>query len=576
MLKGTKKFTALLIAASSIISFLPLKAYASERLENKEGSIDEAVSFKDGKYLYKGYLTDEDNDSIYFNDGKSEVELDNLRDYDLEFKYGSKYMYMKDNDDECFVDLSNGNIEEDEELETKIDDLKAKLRSALKKTDRYGKNFDIYLSKELMFHNNNFDNVYYGYIAMVGEDADGYEDNYGVLVGFTDDSANYVDITYNPNMYVYSSKRGKMVKVDKFNDINSDDEVVVRPITPPLYLTQDENYIYFLTHVNVEDLNAGNSNHVFLQKISKHQGEKIDDAYMPESIESYEISNGFDCKEAKDAQQEWVDILLELINTENLDISNLPVKFVAKDSSIYTIRLNDDSEMKISKYDLKKEKVKADGEGEYEATDSKLDVKLLEKDDDEKQDIASGWDSISVDVDGNIWALDKGKIVRFNKLDPETVYTCDRSLTNLDVYDVRNLIAWDATKDGDVFTVVQNKKDDENTNNENINNEKDKKNGWIKNTDGTWSYYKDDIAVKGQWIQDGNWYYLNENGIMETGWLLNNGSWYYLSEKSGAMETGWLEDSDGNWYYLDEISGAMKSNTSVDGYQLGSDGAWIR
>ena len=88
-----------------------MKAYASERLENKEGSIDKAISFKDGKYLYKGYLTDEDNDSIYFNDGENEVELDNLRDYDFEFRYGSKYMYMKDNDDECFVDLSNGNIE---------------------------------------------------------------------------------------------------------------------------------------------------------------------------------------------------------------------------------------------------------------------------------------------------------------------------------------------------------------------------------------------------------------------------------------------------------------------------------
>ena len=571
MLKGTKKFTALLIAASSIISFLPLKAYASERLENKEGSIDKAISFKDGKYLYKGYLTDEDNDSIYFNDGENEVELDNLRDYDFEFRYGSKYMYMKDNDDECFVDLSNGNIEEDEELETKIDDLKAKLRSALKKTDRYGKDVDVYLSKEIMFHNNNFGNTFYGYIAQVDDGAEGYEDCNGMLLGFTDDSANYVDITHNPNMYVYSSKRGKMVKVDKFNDIKSDDEVVVLPILPPVYLTQDENYIYFLTHVNVNDLNAGCSNHVFLQKISKHQGEKIDDAYMPESIESYEISNGFDCKEAKDAQQEWTDILFELINTENLDILNLPVKFVAKDNSIYTIRLNNESEMKISKYDLKKEKVKADGEGAYEATDSKLDVKLLEKDDDEKQDIASGWDSISVDVDGNIWALDKGKIVRFNKLDSETVYTCDRSLTNLDVYDVKNLIAWDATKDGDVFTVVQNKKDDEK-----INNENDKKNGWIKNNDGTWSYYKDDIAVKGQWIQDGNWYYINENGIMATGWLLNNGSWYYLSEKSGAMETGWLEDSDGKWYYLDEVSGEMKSNTSVDGYQLGADGAWIR
>ncbi|NFS93867.1 hypothetical protein FDF05_13055, partial [Clostridium botulinum] len=40
------------------------------------------------------------------------------------------------------------------------------------------------------------------------------------------------------------------------------------------------------------------------------------------------------------------------------------------------------------------------------------------------------------------------------------------------------------------------------------------------------------------------------------------------------MQTGWLNDN-GTWYYLDG-SGKMLSNTTVNGYVLGANGAWIR
>lgn len=60
---------------------------------------------------------------------------------------------------------------------------------------------------------------------------------------------------------------------------------------------------------------------------------------------------------------------------------------------------------------------------------------------------------------------------------------------------------------------------------------------------------------------------------MQTGWLNDNGTWYYL-QASGAMKTGWLNDN-GTWYFLN-ASGKMLSNTVVDGYKLGANGAWIR
>ncbi len=77
---------------------------------------------------------------------------------------------------------------------------------------------------------------------------------------------------------------------------------------------------------------------------------------------------------------------------------------------------------------------------------------------------------------------------------------------------------------------------------------------------------------------NGTWYFLNPTsdgtkGAMKTGWLNDNGTWYYLNA-SGAMQTGWLNDN-GTWYYLDG-SGKMLSNTTVNGYVLGANGAWIR
>lgn len=40
------------------------------------------------------------------------------------------------------------------------------------------------------------------------------------------------------------------------------------------------------------------------------------------------------------------------------------------------------------------------------------------------------------------------------------------------------------------------------------------------------------------------------------------------------MATGWLNDR-GTWYYL-HSNGAMAANTTINGYKLGSNGAWIR
>ena len=118
------------------------------------------------------------------------------------------------------------------------------------------------------------------------------------------------------------------------------------------------------------------------------------------------------------------------------------------------------------------------------------------------------------------------------------------------------------------------------------------KNGWEKQ--GTiWYYYENDKVALGWKKIDGTWYYFQTSGAMRTGWLKDGSKWYYL-KSSGEMQTGWLKDK-GIWYYL-ESSGAMKASqwfqvsgkyyyvnasgelavdTTIDGFQVDSNGARV-
>ena len=182
------------------------------------------------------------------------------------------------------------------------------------------------------------------------------------------------------------------------------------------------------------------------------------------------------------------------------------------------------------------------------------------------------------------------------------MYTCDRGLTRLDVYDDKNLIIWEGD-DGEVYTNVSEgkKKEEEDPKKEEPTTTVQA--GWNQNADGTWSFYDATGAqVKAKWVNlSGIWYYLNADGIMATGWLQEGGNWYYLNPNSdgyqGAMKTGWFKDTDGKWYYLNtsgamlanqwfqdsdgkwyylKSSGAMAANEYIDGYYLGANGAWVR
>ena len=65
-------------------------------------------------------------------------------------------------------------------------------------------------------------------------------------------------------------------------------------------------------------------------------------------------------------------------------------------------------------------------------------------------------------------------------------------------------------------------------------------------------------------------------GVSVTGasaneWKNDNGSWWYSEGNSWAI--GWRE-IDGKWYYFNQ-GGYLEHNITIDGCELGSNGAWV-
>lgn len=87
------------------------------------------------------------------------------------------------------------------------------------------------------------------------------------------------------------------------------------------------------------------------------------------------------------------------------------------------------------------------------------------------------------------------------------------------------------------------------------------KNGWIYSPGGTWSYYRNDVAVKDAWLQDaGKWYLMDKNGNMLTGWQFYKSRWYCLEAKGTSSMP----------------KGACYMNcVTPDGFQVNEKGEWV-
>ncbi len=123
--------------------------------------------------------------------------------------------------------------------------------------------------------------------------------------------------------------------------------------------------------------------------------------------------------------------------------------------------------------------------------------------------------------------------------------------------------------------------------------------GWLHLGD-TWYLFNSDGQMCTGWQYFNNhWYYFDSDGSMHTGWLFLGDEVYYLNPTKDEFEgcmfsdaawpidgytycfgydgrrlTGWQQVGD-DWCYFDPESGIMATNTVVDTFVVGENGAWI-
>ena len=370
--------------------------------------------------------------------------------------------------------------------------------------------------------------------------------------------------------------------------------------------------------VKATDDNGVNGFYV-IQKISKEQGDDKDDAKLPKSTSTYFVSENKDFRKKGDSI--FTNGGADKANDrrvygfdDDLSKSNKDGDYNEKDRASNDVAYTA-ADGKITKYQTLYETLSDNGSASNDDDDDKFTVRTFslknsngfyyidaDKNDNDFEDEDEF--ATTVDSEGNIWKLDSGKIYKYkNDGDYELKYKCDGGLNELSVYDDNNLVAYN--EDDDVYAIVGGKSstgkydvEDENKDNTTTTAAA----GWVQDaTTGAWSYVKADgtkaigwfqsptsglwyymdangVMQANGWIQDGGyWYFLDASGAMKTGWVYTGGAWYYLKPTAGnkgAMQTGWIQ-TGGKWYYCN-ASGAMLSNTTVGGYVLGADGAWIK
>lgn len=135
---------------------------------------------------------------------------------------------------------------------------------------------------------------------------------------------------------------------------------------------------------------------------------------------------------------------------------------------------------------------------------------------DKKGAMLTGWQY----TDGKWYVLDQNGAMKTGWYNEKTIVQDDTANTSKDTT---------ATNDVDVSKDTNTSKDVDTDNTTNTTKTKEVDN---------WYYLNDDGSMKIGWLLDGGkWYYFNTNGAMQKGWLINSNSKYYLNA-DGTMTTG--------------------------------------
>ncbi len=614
MLKRSMKAIGLIVAATSIMSMVPAMADEVKKVETLDGTVEDAKAYGNGIFLVYGYKTEDDDTSIYSAtvDGKfNKIDGVDSSDYKTTFGDPAKGIYIPVDDyDEEYLDASNNfKIVDDDLNQSQLDDASRKLKNKIKNDN-----------------NGRFDKDFYATtVPQAASKRAGADIRYPYLDGFSgqwmhykyklDDSqvCIYDKLNNNPesDSMVYSDLDGNYVDAD-YNlgnlKVSTTSASVTIQNTHDTYDIKDDGVTYELKAELRENsfLSEGYSDMYRSANLYIYRKQKGD----PDS--SYQLVTGqvmFGSGDKKHKLTTNSDGSVTVIHdfskaaaSDTIDGIKYP-----KTSQLYFVADENGASEDVlglrtgSRYaqpmilsgmkgitslflDITNNKVSA----QTISLKQKNGFKYVDMSDVDSLDIEMGSGSIAK-PGGNLWVVNDGYVYAYDQVQESFVkqYRVDDSINRISMNGTNNMIAWN--QDKGVYSIVYNKPAagaaGSTTQNGAVTGNTTTtgaavvvgdaaKAGWLKNTDNTWYYIKSDGTKETGWIKDNEkWYYLKSNGIMATGWINDNGTWYYLNT-SGDMQTGWINDN-GNWYYCD-ASGAMLANTSVDGYALGNDGAWIK
>lgn len=101
---------------------------------------------------------------------------------------------------------------------------------------------------------------------------------------------------------------------------------------------------------------------------------------------------------------------------------------------------------------------------------------------------------------------------------------------------------------------------------------------WINENDKWWYKHNDGTFTKDAWeFINGKWYLFDAEGWMIHDWKRYGDSWYYLGDyNDGAMKTGWYYDEKSSkWYYFNEEGIMQTGYIKIDDkwYDFDNNGA---
>ena len=299
--KRSSKVIALVLAGMSAAYAMPVSAKVIE-LSEKEGDFSNAIAFSNGKYIYDGYKDDDDS-AIYYSNGKKDVKLEDIDDWDNFKKYGNKYVV--DDDEGYKINLEDGTYEDDYigEDDNK-DTISSKLKTKLSKTDRYGK--DVNVEQVSDINNNTFSNdLWYSYVAKSSDSYDGsiFDEN-------TDQNELYVQI-----LKIFSSKTQLRIG-DKEFVVNGNSEEDINELIKQIKCANFTKYIVSnIDKIKIEDSKKAEAYGVTFS-IKARSGYSLPDKENFEEIKYYDGSQWITMNSSEVSVKTQDDIVAEQVKSK--------------------------------------------------------------------------------------------------------------------------------------------------------------------------------------------------------------------------------------------------------------------